>query len=64
MSSALNPTYNKVITPEQARYIERAISGGYHERNDYPKLLVSAQDRHTYHQYVVRVLKDLTSGGL
>jgi len=60
---APNPTYNKIITLEQARYIERAISGGYHERNDYPPFkVVSFEDRPAYHAYVVRVLKDLTRG--
>lgn len=56
-----NPTYKPFLTEEQARYIERAISGGYHERNDYPPFaIVSFEDRPRYHQYIQRVLRDLT----
>lgn len=55
------PTYDKFLTPEQAAYIERAISGGYHARDDYPPFaLVSFEDRPRYHQYITRVLADMT----
>jgi hypothetical protein len=56
-----NPNYDRFLTREQAAYIERAISGGYMARNDYPPFaLVSFEDRPRYHQYVQRVLADLT----
>jgi hypothetical protein len=55
-----NPKYDKFLTKEQAIYISRAISDGYHRRDDYPPFeLVSFEDRPVFQQYIDRVIADM-----
>src|SRR5258708_21664521 len=56
-----NPAYPRFLTADQAQWIKNAISDGYHRRNDYPPFeLMSFHDRPRYHEYVCRVINDMT----